>query len=312
MTCEYFKQISIGRLEPNTEIKIVTSYTIQQLTKAFTAEDRGQEVFYKKVSSFTAKLVAIDRNKGISIQLALNLIDRCHLVSEYISPDDIRSMKIGYDGNIYIVVKKRRYDSFYKKYSVSFALVDFIGSKNKLKESPLSVVALQPKILAIIDSFAVNHPELAIVSFADTIIIKTIWSYLKHKTYSPETFLKSVLDLRSLLRKRLHIKSYVIVTQGQNFIETDKLIHLNSTGNHIGMLSLGPPFAALFEIERTIRNNKENSDIYLEDTFYYSMNNRSFLTRLIPKSSFPCPISGNPINYLAIDVDQTKTAPFLP
>src|SRR4030065_2011112 len=108
MTNRYFKHINIGRLEPNAEIKIVTSYTIQQLAKAFAAEDRGQEPFYNGVSSFTARLMATDHNNGISIQLALNLIDRFHLVSEYISSDDIRSIKMGCNGKIYLVVKKRR------------------------------------------------------------------------------------------------------------------------------------------------------------------------------------------------------------
>jgi hypothetical protein len=222
-----------------------------------------------KIPRLSAEIIRKD-GAGIAIHLCLTYLERLHLVSEYLSISDIESLKIGTDGNTYIVVKKQRYDSLWKRKSVMFALMDIIGTKGKL-EKPLLLTKEMTKMQNMLDDFASTNPEIAILSFADSLIVKTTWSYYKERTYNPELFLETILTLKNLLRTKLKYDSYAIITQGQNFTEAENILHIK--GNHVGMLSLGYPFASLFEIDKRVRDLKpeEKRHIYMEDVFYLSL-----------------------------------------
>jgi hypothetical protein len=300
MDIKDFVDISIDSLGIETEVQIVPRSTILQLKAAFA----GTEAFERISSRLFADVAAIDED-GVSIELALDVIERCHVVTEYLSRAEIKSVKIGADGETYVVINKKRYDSLWMKYGVSYALIDLVGTKSKFRQSVLQLMKLLPKIQNAIDRFADKHPGLAVLSFADSVIVKALWRYTKQeKSYKPETFLKDIIRLKLALEKVSSSASYVIITQGQNFFEADQRIHFNDMRNHIGMFSFGPPFASLFEIEKVIRSLSadEKRDVYLDDSFYYSLVDKSLLSSSVLKRKFSCPISNTCRELIAVDL----------
>jgi hypothetical protein len=264
----YFKNILWKYIEfsKNEEVFITHPKGVLRLQRIFAAKFRLRG----RIPRLLATVMRKDRN-GIAIQLCLTHLERLHLVSEYLSQSDIESIKIGTDGNKYIVLRKQRYDSLWRRNSVTFGLIDLIGTKKKVEKAPLLLMKEMAKIQNILDRFASKNPEIAILSFADSLIIKTTWSYHKERTYNPELFLKTISQLMNLLKAKINSDSYAIITQGQNFIEAKKILHIK--GNHIGMLSIGYPFAALFEIDKRVKvlDSKEKRSMYMEDVFYYSL-----------------------------------------
>lgn len=298
---KYFNNISVDYLDvsPYSEVRVITPQTIEHLKKTFAGKWT-----YEKVSWFLARVLSKDNN-GLTIQLALAHVKRLHLVSEHLSFNDIESLKIGRDGETYIVIKKKRYNSLWKKHSVSFAFIDLIGTKEIFKRSSDELMKLLKKVQAKIDAFANIHPTIAILSFADSLIVKTVWSYHKKITYSPENFLNTILQLRSMLRQEVGIDSYVILTQGQNFIESKKLVHVNNRGNHFGMLSVGPPFASLFGIDSIVKElrNSDKRSLYIEKMFYDSLNDKSLLNSTTMKTHlFDSSFLKTTGEFIAIDV----------
>jgi len=296
-----FRNISVDCIDvgPDTEIRIVIPQTIEHLKRTFAGQWS-----YENVSWFLAKVVAKDKT-GLSVQLALTYVQRLHLVSEYLSFGDIKSLKIGMDGETYIVIKKKRYDSLWKKHSVSFAYIDLIGTKAIFKRSLDELIELFKKLQAKIDTFANTHPEIAILSFADSLIVKTTWCYHTKKKYNPETFLQNILQLRTILSQEIGVKPYIILAQGQNFIETKEIYHTNAKLNHFGMLSLGPPFASLFGIDNIVKwlRDSDKKSLYIEKMFYDSLEDRSFLnTTTMKKHPFVCPFLKTTNEFIAVDI----------
>lgn len=264
----YFKNIPWKYIEfaEKEEVFITHPKGVLRLQKLFASnfQLRG------KIPRLSAEIIRKDCD-GIAIRLCLTHLERLHLVSEYLSISDIESLKIGTDGNKYIILRKQRYDSLWKRNSVMFALIDIIGTKEKLGKTPLSLMKEMTRMQTMLDDFANTHPEIAILSFADSVIIKKTWAYHKERTYNPEIFLETILKLKNLLRIKLKYDSYTIITQGQNFTEAEDILHIN--GKHVGMLSLGYPFASLFDIDKRVRDLEleEKRDVYMEDIFYRSL-----------------------------------------
>lgn len=298
---KYFKTISVEYIDvvPDTEVRIVTPQAIETLKKIFAGKNS-----YENVSFFYARVLSKD-NGGLTIHLALTVVQRFHIISEYLSFKDIVSLKVGIDAETYIVVKKRKYDSLWKKHSVSFAFIDLIGTKEIFKRSSAELTKMFRNVQHIIDAFAINHQDIAILSFADSLIAKATWCYYKKVKYSPESFLKTILELRTKLSQEISIDSYIILTQGQNFIESGKIVHINKTGNHLGMLSVGPPFASLFGIESIVKGleDSEKTSLYIEKMFYDSLVDKSFLDMsTMKKHLFQCPFLRTINEFIAVNV----------
>jgi len=121
----YFKTVSVEYIDvgTDTEVRIATPGAIETLKKIFAGKSS-----YKNVSFFYARVLSKD-TAGLTIHLALTLVERFHIVSEYLSFKDIFSLKIGTDGETYIVIKKKKYDSLWKRHNVSFAFIDLIGTR---------------------------------------------------------------------------------------------------------------------------------------------------------------------------------------
>lgn len=171
----------------------------------------------------------------------------------------------------------------------------------------MEFIKLLKKVQRIFDDFAKRHQNIVIWSFADSLIIKSNWCYYKKIKYCPESFLKTILELRTILSKKIGIKSYIILTQGQNYIGSDKTVHINSTCNHFGMLSYGPPFTSLFEIDNAVKKLelKQKRSLYIEKKFYDSLNNKSFFDAST-KNEFPftCSFLKTDNKYIAVNVND--------
>ncbi len=298
---QYFKSVSVECIDvgPDTEVRIVTPQAIEILKKIFAGKSS-----YENVSFFYARVLSKDTG-GLTIHLALTLVQRFHIVSEYLSFKDIVSFKIGTDAETYIVIKKGKYDSLWKKHSVSFAFIDLIGIKEIFKRSSKELMIFFKKVQQLIDTFANNHQNIAILSFADSLIVKSTWCYHKKVKYSPESFLKTILELRTMLAREIKIDSYIILTQGQNFIESEKIVHISEKGNHLGMLSVGPPFASLFRIESIVKelNKSDKKSLYIEKMFYDSLVDKSFFDMTTLKSHpFQCPFLKTINEFIAVNV----------
>jgi len=299
---KYFKSVSVEYVDigPDTEVRIVTPQVIESLRKAFAGKNS-----YENVSFFYGRVLSEDSG-GLTIQLALATVNRFHLVSEYLSFKDIDSFKIGYDGETYIVVKKRKYNSLWKRYSVSFAFIDLIGTTEIFKRSSAELMKFLKKVQTKIDAFANLHPEIAILSFADSLIVKSTWCYYKKVKYNPELFFKTLLELRIMLKEKIGIDSYMILTQGQNFIESKEIVHINEKCNHLGMLSVGPPFASLFGIDDTVKklDDSEKRSLYVEKMFYDSLIDKSFFDlSTMKKHSFVCLFLRTLNEFIAVNIN---------
>lgn len=297
----YFKTVSVEYIDvgTDTEVRIATPGAIETLKKIFAGKSS-----YKNVSFFYARVLSKD-TAGLTIHLALTLVERFHIVSEYLSFKDIFSLKIGTDGETYIVIKKKKYDSLWKRHSVSFAFIDLIGTREIFKQSSAELMKFFKKVQAIIDAFANIHPEIAVLSFADSLIAKSTWCYYKKVKYSPESFLKTILELQTLLKEEIGVGSYMILTQGQNFFESRKIVHINEKRNHLGMLSVGPAFASLFGIEIIVKGLKdsEKKSMYIDEMFYNSLVDKSFLDlSTMKKHLFQCPFLRTTNEFIAVNV----------
>ena len=295
-------QISIEHIDkgPETEVRIVPPQAIEILKKIFD----GEWSSYKHLSLFYARVRSID-NCGLTIAPALTVAQRLHTVEEYLSLKDIVSVISGDDGETYIVIKKKKYNSLWKEYGVFFAFIDLIGSKERFKRSSGELIKLLKKAQHIIDDFADKHQNIVIWSFADSLIVKSTWCYYKKIKYCPEFFLKTILELRTMISKKIGIKSYIILTQGQNYIGSDKIVHINATHNHFDMLSFGPPFASLFEIDNAIKKLelRQKKSLYIEKTFYNSLDDKS-LFNVSTKNEFPfhCTFFRTDNKFIAVNV----------
>jgi hypothetical protein len=293
-------QTSIEHIDIDTEVRIVPHQAIELLKKIFDCEWS----FYKHLSLFYARVRSKD-DCGLTITTALTVAQKLHTVEEYLSLKDIVAVIKGADGETYIVIKKKKYNSLWKEYGVILAFIDLIGSKERFRRSSGELIKLLKKVQHIIDVFADKHQNIVIWSFADSLIVKSTWCYYKKIKYCPESFLKTILELRTTLSQKIGIKSYMIITQGQNYIGSDKIVHINRTCNHFGMLSFGPPFASLFEIDDAVKKLEleQKRSLYIEKKFYYSLNDKSFFDESTKSERhFRCSFFKTDNEFIAVNV----------
>jgi hypothetical protein len=117
------------------------------------------------------------------------------------------------------------------------------------------------------------------------------------------------LKLRTLLHQDIGIDSYVVITQGQNFIASKGMVHINRMRNHLGMLSFGPPFASLFAIDDTVKglNISEKRSLYIEKLFYDSLNDKSILDKsTLIRRNFLCPFLKTANEFIAVNLYEVE------
>ncbi|MFZ5761765.1 MAG: hypothetical protein ACOY8P_02415, partial [Thermodesulfobacteriota bacterium] len=165
-----------------------------------------------------------------------------------------------------------------------------------------------------IDEIADAVPEVAFVSFADSLLLKANWFVGQHDSavsysYEPETLIRIFPQIATAYRDVLDMSIYAVITQGVNEYADPSLIHCSSAGNHISLNSLGLPFAQLLAIDEAARGairsgHHDRYELYVDDLFFHSLRFRyGFDKHAQLNSSYRAPLSNSPGKYYCTSVD---------
>lgn len=181
------------------------------------------------------------------------------------------------DEKPHIFVKSDYIDElFLKRYSV-YGMIDICNAKEAIVKGIFTnknLTAVRNEIDSIASSYEM---EVAFISFADTLILKSAWLPNAEKKYNPEVFFSIFQRISELYKRILGLNSYAVFTQGENAYYADDQLHISPSKNHICLNSLGVPFADLKAIEETARKAIKEGvhgkyDIYMSKDFFYSLN----------------------------------------
>ena len=244
---------------------------------------------------------------GLELSWYPNVHDRFHEMRTYLPRANFITC-VGcrnYDEKPHIFVKGDWLSDIYLRTNSVFAMVDAIGVKKALAAGAIATAKLDD-LRDRIDEIAARHPDIAFVSFADSLLLKTNWSVgtwdseIKY-TYAPERIIRVLPEIASAYEDGLGLSIYAVVTQGRNEFYRDELIHVSRSGNHISLNSLGLPFAQLQAIDGAVRSairvgDHRPSELYMDDHFFHSLkwqhgfdkNKEPIYPYLAPMIGYPC------------------------
>jgi hypothetical protein len=282
----------------------------QSLMKLFSDGEDYEHVGYV---SYAAALEVND--DALKLSWYPNIDDRHHKV-QIILP---RSQFVAcvecskYDDKLRLFVKSHWLNTLHlRPYSV-FALVDAIGMKKLIESGNLESAKLVD-LRNRIDDLASRNPEVAFLSFADNLLLKSNWSVGKYDsaikyTYEPERIIKLLPEIYNIYYDILGLKAYAVMTQGINEYYDDELLHISAAKNHISLNSLGLPFAQIMDIEKAVRNAIREktltpSDLYMDANFFYSLKfKHEFNKNERPRYPYTAPMSE--FNYYFTESNET-------
>lgn len=212
-----------------------------------------------------------------------------------------------------IFVSSEWLENIHRRPYSAFAIVDAIGVKNALRAGELT----EPKLLALrgaLDEIAARRPEIAIFSFADSVLIKSDWTVGSFDspvryTYTAETTIDVVAEVFRAFKVHLGLDSYACVTQGFNEYSDGTIVHASPAGHHVSLNSLGLPFAQLLGIDqaahRAIREKRHAPyELYLDELFHRSLQWRYGFDRDgQPTGTYDAPLSLHPGRYYCMNLD---------
>lgn len=207
-------------------------------------------------------------------------------------------------------------DDLHQRPYSAFALVDAIGVKNSLDNGDLT----EAKLLLLrgaLDNIAENNPEIAIFSFADSVLVKTDWTVgafdnERSYTYTPEKLIDAVEEIFEAFEDYLGLSCYACITQGFNEYSDGKVIHTSSVGNHISLNSLGLPFAQLMNIDQSVHEAIKSRQhgphqLYLDSNYYRSLRWAFEFDRDgQPEGVYTSPMSSRPSHYYCLNLDLVR------
>jgi hypothetical protein len=213
-----------------------------------------------------------------------------------------------YDEKPHIFVKSDWLLDIHLRTNSVFAMVDAIGVKDALAAGSISATKLDG-LRDRIDEIAARYSNIAFVSFADSLLIKTNWTVGSwdsevEYTYEPERIISVLPEIASAYEASLGLRIYAVVTQGRNEFYRDELMHVSGAGNHISLNSLGLPFAQLQAIERAARSAIKVGDhgpaeLYMDDHFFHSLKWRyGFDKHKEPIYPYLAPMTAHPCEYV--------------
>lgn len=185
-----------------------------------------------------------------------------------------------YDEKPKIFVSSSWITELHERPLAAFAMLDAIGVKQLLQTGNLSVKALR-ELRDRIDEIAKRNPAYAFISFADSLLVKQVWS-VGHVdseityTYSPEELFPVVVELQRAFNDTLGVPAYAVMTQGVNAYADEEASYQSSAGNHFSFNTLGLPFAQLMAIEESARKairskSHAPAGLYLDSMLFRSL-----------------------------------------
>ena len=253
-------------------------------------------------------VIAIHEN-SLEISWFPNIYDRFHEVTISLPRNNIKRC-VGcwqWDWKPTIFVESCWIEDLYaKKFSV-FGMVDVDGIRQAIQDNFLSREKLL-EVRAKIDNLSSKYREVAFISFADSILIKSNWtvgSVHSGITYSYriEYFIEIAQHFKAIFQEALGLNCYMILTQGYNEYYDDELLHISKTKNHISLNSLGIPFAQIFSIENSVREALREGthpryELYMDHTFYQSLLLKYEYKKIErPKAQYKSIMSTKPAHY---------------
>ncbi|KFL37876.1 hypothetical protein [Arenimonas donghaensis] len=215
-----------------------------------------------------------------------------------------------------IFVRSEWLDDLHRRPYSAFALVDAIGVKNALRAGNLAesrLVALR----GALDEIAARQTQIAIFSFADSVLIKSHWTVGAFDTpvdytYTPEMMIDLVEEVFSAFKIHLSLDCYACITQGFNEYSDGAIVHTSPSGHHISLNSLGLPFAQLLSIDhathQAIRTGRHAAaELYLDQLYYRSLRwQYGFDRDGQPAGEYDAPLSHHPGQYYCLSLDLVR------
>lgn len=272
----------------------------------------GEE--FRNVGFIDRAAVKKATSEALEISWYPNLFDRFHEV-HIVLPRDEFVVCVGvpeYDERPHIFVKGGWLSDLHlRPYSV-FGLVDAVGvsaalAAGRINESQF--VSLRNRI----DEIATTEPEIAFVSFADSLLLKANYTIGEFDSpveysYDPETLLRLLPSIAESYREELGLSVYSVVAQGRNAYRDTALLHRSKLGNHVSLNSLGLPFAQILEIETAARKSirqklHDPATLYLDEAYFHSVRfTREFRQLDHPVGRYQVPITRADGKYYCVEL----------
>lgn len=258
------------------------------------------------VVGYITRVAARSAGDGwLELSWYVNINDRFHEVP-LLLPENciVTCVEVpSYGEDLHIFVRSAWLTDIHEKPLATFALVDAAGIKALLQRGQLPSASLQA-LRTRIDAVAEKHPHLAFVSFADSLLVKQVWSVghvgssIRY-TYAPEGLLPAVSELHSAITEVLGLDAYTVMTQGMNAYDDQAPLHVSARQNHISLNSLGVPFAQLMAIESAARNaihtgTHVRSGLYMDALLLRSLKLNYEFRRSLPLWPYRSPMTGAP------------------
>ena len=258
-------------------------------------------------------------SESIELSWYPNITDRFHEMrvtlprTQFITCTECRD----YDEKPRIFVRGDWLTNLHLREHSVFALIDAIGVKAKLERGHITRSKLI-KLRKALDDIAAHNPSVAVISFADSLLLKSNWTVGQWDaevtyTYDPEKIIRLLPEIRDAYRNTIEMEIYAVIAQGINEYYDDKLLHIS--GNHVSLNSLGLPFAQIMAIDNAARKAihdglHEPSEIYMDQDFFYSLRfNYQFDKSRRPKHTYVSPMASGS-NYYHYESVQTLLGNF--
>lgn len=302
---DWIEKFAFEDIPLNRDIYLMEEKWLPQYQEAIMAFLRGET---KEFNVGEVAPVAARGLRGEVMQMSWypNVFDRFHQVRIRL-PRTAFVMAVGcwrIDEKPRVFVKDSWLQDLYgRSYSI-FAMIDAIGVKDALFGDRLTTEKLMA-LQAEIDALAASYPEMAFVSFADSLLIKVNWfpvSCDEDRGYQPEWLFAVLEAVEEAYRRILGLGTYAVIAQGGN--EYSALLHRSAAGNHLSLNSLGLPFAQIMAIDNAARAGIRSglhapAEIYMDEDFFRSLRLRlGFSKDSLAQHSYLSPLAAGPTAYV--------------
>lgn len=257
-----------------------------------------------------------------------NIFDRFHEVSillpkhAFVACLSVRD----YDAKPHIFVKGDWLSQLHLRPYSAFVLVDAIGVKFSLGKGSLSADKLI-ELRNRVDTIAAENPDVAFISFADSLLLKSNWTVGQFDSaipysYEPERIIRILPTIAQAYEEILSMKVYAVATQGANEYADASPIHVSKAGSHISLNSLGLPFAQLLAIDQAARSAIHSAEhgpyqLYVDELFFRSLRfKHPFDNRASRRASYVAPMTSVASSYVCTSLsevlDNLETQPVTP